>query len=493
MGLARVNNLEEQYRTAKEEWPVALYNPRPLQQKFHSSLAGICAISGGSQGGKTHAIIAEAIAMSAGFRPWLPPSHPSYWVLRSDGRRIAVPNVIQFACTNFPNGLKKAIYPKFRALAPKGMYKVRKNPQGYPTQVIWGWGSVLDFMSYDQDWISYESGTHDAACFDEPPPRELFVATLRGLMAKAGPVRMALTPHSEEWLLSGVYGREDGKTIEIIRIPTEDNLESSGGALTQVGFERYRDMLTPAEKAIRLYGETNLESGRCVPAFDNKAPWVCADFEVPEDWHRICVIDPHEEKPDAVLWWAMAPDGGKSVVYDEVMNDNTRGNVARTAATIRVMERDSGGPPLRRLIDPRAARKYLRTSEKTIEDVFLENGIRTEPAPGLGVGTGYKLVNAMFVLGDDGSPFCQVMKHCENTISELKYLTRVRDRQSFTLKVKTKGPDDLASCLRYLCTWGPHIDKLKRMEPIESDDGREWADDGLLDSISNTGGDLTGY
>ena len=488
-----MSDLEEQYREAKKQWPIALYKASKKQEECHASKAGILVASGGSQSGKTTYLIAETIAMSSGFRCWLSPDDPNYWVLRADGKRIAVPNVGQFSCTDYPNSLTKAIMPKFRALAPKGMYRIKKNSQGFPTQVMWEWGSVIGFMSYSQEWLAYESGTFDWGAFDEPPPRELFVATLRGLMAKAGPVRMALTPHSEEWLLSGVYGREDGRTIEVVRMSTEDNLESSGGALTQVGYERYRDILTPQEKAIRLFGETSLESGRCVPAFDNKAPWVCADFEVPEDWHRICVIDPHEEKPDAVLWWAMAPDGGKSVVYDEVMNDNTRGNVARTAATIRVMERDSGGPPLRRLIDPRAARKYLRTSEKTIEDVFLENGIRTEPAPGLGVGTGYKLVNAMFVLGDDGSPFCQVMKHCENTISELKYLTRVRDRQSFTLKVKTKGPDDLASCLRYLCTWGPHIDKLKRMEPIESDDGREWADDGLLDSISNTGGDLTGY
>lgn len=506
-------SLEADYRLAKEAWPISLYRPNVLRDKvtgkviidektgrpkspqadFHASRAGICAISGGSQGGKTHALIAEADAMSMGFRAWLPVGHPDYWVLRSDGKRIAVPNVIQFSCVDYPNALRKAIFPKFRALAPKGMYRVKKNAQGYPTQVVWDWGSEINFMSYDQEWVKYESGTFDGALFDEPPPRELFVATLRGLMETAGPVRMALTPHSEEWLLEGVYGREDGKTIEIIRLPTEDNLESAGGSLTQVGFERYRDILTPTERAIRLFGETNLLSGRCVPDFDSKAPWVCPRFEVPEEWFRVCVIDPHEEKPDAVLWWALNPQGSKSVVYDEAMNENTKGDPARTAATIRLMERDSGGPPLRRLMDPRAAKKYLRVSERTMEDAFLDCGIRTEPAPGLGVGTGYRLVNAMFVPQDDGEPFCRVMDHCQNTISELKYLARIRDRRNYTLKVKTKGPDDLASCLRYLCTWGPHLDKLKGMEPLEGGGGDEWAGDDLLDNTLHTGGAFTGY
>jgi hypothetical protein len=144
-------------------------------------------------------------------------------------------------------------------------------------------------------------------------------------------------------------------------------------------------------------------------------------------------------------------------------------------------------------MDPRAAKKWLRTAERTMEDVFRDHGIRTEPAPGLGVGTGYKLVNSMFVIGDNGEPFCRVMKHCQLTISELKYLTRVRDRKDFTLKIKTKGPDDLASCLRYLCTWGPHIEKLSKMEPQEAGSDENWADDDLLDTTSSMGGNSTGY
>jgi hypothetical protein len=488
-----VSDLESSYREAKTAWPIALYQPKPKQAECHSSRAGILVASGGSQGGKTTYLIAEAIAMSSGFRPWLPPGHKDYWVLRSDGRRMAVPNVGQFACTDYPNALTKAIMPKFKALAPKGMYKIRKNTQGFPTQVIWAWGSTCNFMSYSQDWLSYESGTFDWAAFDEPPPRELFIATLRGLMALAGPVRMALTPHSEEWTLESLYGRQDGTTIEVVRLPTEDNLESAGGALTQVGYDRYRSMLTPAEQAIRLYGETNLLSGRCVPAFDAKEPWVCPDFEVPESWLRVCIIDPHEEKPDAIVWWAMDPETEKSVIYDCVMSENTRGNVGRTAATIRTMERESGGPPLRRLIDPRAARKYLRTSEKTIEDVFRECGILTEAAPGVGVGEGYKLVNAMFVLQDDGMPSCQVMEHCQQVISELKYLNWIRDKRVYSLKRKTKGPDDMVACLRYLATWGPHYDKLSNLVAQEGEQPPEWTDTDILDTNYSKGGDLTGY
>ena len=475
------------------------YRPNRKQDVFHRSKAGVRVLSGGNQAGKTHGGLAEDLAAMFGFRLWLDPDDPDFYVRRGDGEKMPVPSRGRLACPDYPNALTNAIYPKFLDLSPAGLISVVKNSQGFPTKWVAPWGSTVAIMSYEQEWIKYESFTGDWMHFDEPPPRSMWISSLRGMMANAGPIWLTITPHSEEWLVEELYEKEDsGRTIEIIRMSTEDNLIENGGVLSREGYERFMSALSPMEKRIRLHGEGALAGGRCVPDFQDKAPWVIEPFEIPRDWLRLMVIDPHEEKPDAALWMAIDPDrweedncGGSAVIYDEVMDTSTQGSLNKTAATIRVREKASGGRIKRRLIDPRAAERLSRQTQRTYREEFALLGIRTETAPGLKVSKGLKMVNAWFTKTGDDIPKVQVFNTCTQTIDQCRHLIFMRDRKNFTMKIKTRGPDDMVACLRYFATWGPNVGNLGEQD---FEDDMDYEENSLTDvSEEATTGAWTGY
>lgn len=496
---------EKLWKQVRDLWPIVKYRPNrntktgeSKQDQFHRSKAGIRVLSGGNQSGKTHAGLAEDLAAMFGFRPWLSPDDPDFYVRMGDGSKMPVPNKGRLACPDFPNALSNVIYPKFLSLAPAGLIQVKKNAQGYPTTWMSPWGSSIAVMSYEQEWIKYESFTGDWMHFDEPPERNIWISSLRGLIATGGPIWLTITPHSEEWMVEELYEKEDNKTVEVIRIDTEDNLIENGGTLSRDGYERFLDALTPIEKRIRIHGEGALAGGRCVPDFQTKAPWVIEPFTIPKDWLRLMVIDPHEEKPDAALWMAIDPEkweedncGGAGVIYDEVMDASTQGSLNKTAATIRVRERESGGRIKRRLIDPRAAERLSRQTQRTYREELALLGVRTETAPGLRVSKGLKMVNAWFMRTGDDIPKVQVFNTCTQTIDQCKHLIFIRDRKNFTMKIRTKGPDDFVACLRYLVTWGPNVGNLGGQDFEEEVDEEE----NLLTELGNetTSGSWTGY
>ena len=55
-------------------------------------------------------------------------------------------------------------------------------------------------MSYVQECKRYEGWVGDIAWFDEPPPEDVYVATLRGLQRHNGYVMLTMTPLDCAWI-----------------------------------------------------------------------------------------------------------------------------------------------------------------------------------------------------------------------------------------------------------------------------------------------------
>lgn len=414
--------------------------------------------------GKTHAGIAEDIAVAAGFRPWLSPDDPDYLVLRIDGRPMPVPNTQRLICTDFPNGLMSAIWPKFLDLVPRNGVQINRNAQGFPTHWVFPWGSEIFVMSMEQDDMKFQSGTFHSVHYDEPVRRQVRLGCLRGLMRTAGLEFFTMTPLAQDYLLDEVFAKEDGRTIDVINIHTEDNLVENGGVLSRPAYERYLSTMTEEEKEIRLHGNTAHLIGKCLPRFQERHPWVPADLDddwyPPKNWFRVMVIDTHERKPDCVCWFAGAPDGNRWILYDAVMDLRTQGSVRRTAATIHTFEREHGAPANRRLGDPRALAKNLREVQKTVGEELADFGVLCDPGPGLRVGAGIKRLNQWFEINPvTGLPFLQVHRRCTKAIREFRYLSWERKKMLYTKRPATIGPDDHVSCGRYFVLWHPSVEQ----------------------------------
>jgi len=147
--------------------------------------------------------------------------------------------------------------------------------------------------------------------YDEPPPRDLYVANLRGLVDFDGIMWIAATPLSEAWMFDdlwqpGVKGEK--KHIKCIRGTGHDNPHIDKG-----GLHIFLEELTPQEREIRELGHFAKLTGLVIDTYDPNLSDI-DPFDLTEEYSIYEGIDPHPAKPHAALWKAIDPEGRRFVV-----------------------------------------------------------------------------------------------------------------------------------------------------------------------------------
>jgi len=455
---ARAMDVSQIYKEIRSGWPIVCYQPNPKQEAFHYSNAISRFLLGGNQSGKTHAGNADDESVSCGFRPWLDRDDPNFIVRDGRGRPVKVPNTVIVTVEDFPNHLSRSWWPKFVELTPPSWYTFDRNPQGFPVHVNWIWGSETWILSRKSDDASFEAGTTHRVHHDEPPRKQIRTALLRGLIRHAGSEIFTCTPLKEAWMLEELMDQEGVPGYEVFYIDGEDNLEENGGVLHRATWEHFLNTLSAEERAMRKSGNWRLGIKYCVPDFQNREPWVVPSFQLDSSWRCIALVDPHEQKPDCVLGLAMHLHEPRWVVFAETMDHRTHGSTGKTVARVRMMGREANVHIGFGIIDPRAGERTPREQKLTVQARFAQQGLPLAKAPGISRESGYKALNELFKFQPGrNAPQLQVMAHCEKTISELRRLQWVRDPKSTELKLKTAGPDDHASCLRYAASVGPTL------------------------------------
>jgi len=265
-----------------------------------------------------------------------------------------------------------------------------KNQQKVVTMYTLKSGDKVHCLSYEQYLKAGKDATNPfegprwkGALFDEPPPREVWVATKRGLLrwqskyskppftqvydtifigggnqsSKSwtsrseycarikrerpwdgslsmhfGRAIFAATPLSSPWLFHEVYQNAwnkggSNRSIFCIEFDITDN-----PALTEKAIENFSEGLSPEEREARLHGRFKHLSGRIFSEFDQEV-----HVYDPEDFDPLVAqygkgegssplpvimsVDPHPRKPWFMLWVAIGPDGKKYVV-DEWPNED---------------------------------------------------------------------------------------------------------------------------------------------------------------------------
>jgi hypothetical protein len=302
----------------------------------------------GNQGGKTTMGVAEDIAHAMGFRPWLKPNDPDYRI------PIKVPNIGMVGCEVAGQTLAQRIEPLFLSFIPAhcapeisrysdGSMKtlvLHSDYNGSPC------GSTIHFRSYVQPAESYEGLIFDWIHWDEPPPRPILNAAERGKMATNAPSWFTMTPLKEPYIydifsLKAFNNGGDDQEISVFRGSVWDNCQdwcracdvtvpenqpenlkpdatrpidkcpSCGkvmGFMPRAGIDNYlRKITDPDEREAREEGKWKHLSGLVYKQMD-RAVHVIPDFEIPSDWMRIEVVDPHDAKPTRWLFGAVSPE-----------------------------------------------------------------------------------------------------------------------------------------------------------------------------------------
>ena len=244
------------------------YEKREL---FFSLRNRIKLFAGGNQIAKTTSVLAEVLSTCFQFRPWAPDEQPLVELER--------PGRIILAGPDYQNWCSENLIPKIKELIPweAVVTQTERHQAGSLSKIEFFTGWTIKIMSYDQDTAKYESWTCNLAAFDEPPPRDKWIATLRGCIKNSAPLLMAYTPVSEPWTFDELYEQAvhvgersqfksaRGKEIACVTASLFDNpyLSDEQKKWWAEKFER-----DPDEAEARIYGRYKHLTGRVYKSFD---------------------------------------------------------------------------------------------------------------------------------------------------------------------------------------------------------------------------------
>jgi len=473
---------------------IRYYQPRGHQGEFHSAdTAEVRVVFGGNRSGKTTCGAVEAISHSLGYRPWLKKGHPDYYVRLANGDPIPVPNVGRIICENFEVNVVQTIHPKLMEWLPAGALasKPQCNQRGVPVRYEFKNGSIIHILSYDQDDRAFEGPSGHWAWFDEPPPQRKFTGIKRGLVDHEGTCWLTMTPLAEPWINDVLVGRaneQDGR-IRVFYFSIWDNCIENGGVLTRRAIESLLESLPDDERIARELGLPLHLAGLVFHEWRPSPPFWIPAFEVPDNWPRVCVIDPHPRKPIAVLWAALSPDN--IVFVYRTLFDNSLRTVHDVAEQIKMLE---GWDPIdgsraeyvaMRIIDT-SANEQERTSGETVAEQFAAYGITCVDAYKRNKDAGINAIReALRVRSNWHRPGLVVMDCC--TEVKQNFQNYVWERWATSRQQGTKGDkqtavkanDDFIDCIRYVFQMRLTFNMLRALESKMRDKDWERALDGM--------------
>jgi hypothetical protein len=438
-----------------------------------------------------------------GFRPWLREDDPDYRV------GVRVPNNGIVGCEVAGQTLAQRIEPEFMKMIPKFCgVQTEKYSDGSIKSLTLGFdykgnacGSKIHFRSYVQPAESFEGIIPDWVHWDEPPPQAILNATARGLMSTNGPSWFTMTPLKEPYIYDLLSmrafnnGGED-QDIAVFRGSTWDNcrdwcrdcnvvIEANReervvkdcprcgrvmGFMPREGIENYLKLIVDAdEREAREEGKWKHLSGLVYKEFD-KARHICADFEIPGNWMRVEVVDPHDARPTRWFFLAVSPEdiqvngrsANRAYCYTYLLPSGTIDSIVRQ---VKVRRAQMGyRDPAMVILDAKFGSKSIRTmdEETTWEEELGKAGIRrivlSHSAPG-DISIGHKRVKEY--LGDHFSvvqgrafPGLQFFRDgCKGDRGP------IQDMQNYQWKAGTDKPEeqykDGCDCIRYFCLEQP--------------------------------------
>jgi phage terminase large subunit-like protein len=413
-------------------------------ESFHKSPAQTRAIFGGNRSGKTTAGGCEFLMHVTGIYPkWYPLDKRFKGAIK--GRIGAV---------DFTKGVGEVIIPFLEEWLDMSLVaKKVRNPMGIPVKWLLKNGSVFDILTYEQKTDMYEGWKGHIAWFDEPPPRDKYVATLRGLVDYNGRNWLTLTPLTQPWIYDDIYTKQD-KNKFVATTDIRDNI-----TLSEEAIKSFESKLTEEEKEARLHGRFLHLSGLVYKEF-NPDIHICEPVKVQKLWTRYFCIDPHDRSPTACLWLAVDPNNNHWI-YDELWLENM--DLDQIAHAIHVQEGKL--VPRMRFIDPHMDKENVLTGGFNVRQELMKLGVYCERAytdPVLGKSRIRQALKPKFSpLKQTEIPQLMVSRNCPRTIYEFQHYIwdeYKRSKEELTAKQKPKKKNDhFMDCLRYIYNFEPRF------------------------------------
>jgi phage terminase large subunit-like protein len=351
---------------------------------------------------------------------------------------------------------------------PKDRYRGLKIGKLYTAQYKTDTGFLVDKMSYEQEKKEWESATLGMACFSEPPPKEIFAATV-GRMRKGGLILFFMTPltHSA-WIQDDLVDAHDQKTF-VVGADIEDNCKQHGvrGILEHGHIVNMMEHWDPEEVDARAHGRfTHLSSVILGKSFNRMFHVVGDDLEAPAGSQWGMLADPARGKPWAMAWFWVDKRGQMVVDHEYPEEDFSRmreSNLGLGDYNRIIRFLDQGRPMEWRVIDRHFANVRDQNGRTLRGQLAEEFGLDFMDSYEGGVNeieVGIQGVKTALAFDRDRTvdtlnyPRLLIKERCKNTIRALERWSR---------NPKTLEPDRLSpykdhfDLVRYLCMAKPEV------------------------------------
>lgn len=348
--------LEEAEKLSK-----SLYIPHAKQKQFHCATNKIRAVFGGNRSGKSEMGVNEAKFHSTGKYPeWYP-----------EESRFSGPTRGRVVVTDYKKGAGEVLVPKIEQWFEEGDIIKTEKSMGNISKVfirhITGGTSTFDVMTHEQDTNQFEGWSGHWVWFDEPPPRDKYIACLRGTVDFDGRMFITATPITEPWLYDEIILNTERKAWHIA-VSIYDNPFISKAAIKE-----FEVSLTDEEKEARIHGKFLHLTGRIYGELDTNIHLIDKLPDSSYSWPTYFVLDPADRRPHHGIWARVDPMGTLYVV-DELVY---KGTIKDTSEEIKMRERTWGvrSDEVIRILDPNKGQTPSNVTGLLLVNEFASHGI----------------------------------------------------------------------------------------------------------------------
>ena len=301
------------------------WEPNPIQKQcfkaFENPAKRIILMAGGNQIGKTLAETAVIMATCRGHWPW--ETYDEVGAHIWETHNWEPPIRIRWVGQGWEQHIQKVLVEKgIEELWPSD-WKISSKKNNLGVKHIFRdelTGSEIQIMSADQDVTKFEGWTGHLCCYDEPIPRNIFVANERGLIANKGKSLMGATLLNQGWITQDIINRVDKNGImdKSVSYFTAGIRVNEGFGLDKEGIDHFESQLTDEEKAARIEGIPVFMSS-LVLRIDREQNIIPRIDKLPFNWMVDVAIDIGVAKPHDLTFLATDEKGMKYIIFDEVV------------------------------------------------------------------------------------------------------------------------------------------------------------------------------
>jgi len=349
---------------------------------------------------------------------------------------------------------KEVTVPTIKTWAPAGsIVRETRNSQSQVTEHAFENGSLIHYRTYDQGYDKPEGKDWDGAWLDEPPPRDIYTAVFRGIVARNGVMFVTATLLKEGW----IYDELDHPHVVGFEGTIHDN--------EWIPDDAKRDFLaslTEEERAVREHGRPRSLVGLIYKEFRNGPPFVVDSHPLPAGYPIILGVDPHERKPVYVMYGYMTPEDRIIWFKWDLIKGSTETDIF---ARLDEHNAENGAAPAACIMDPNRG-KAKQIGGDSWEAMFERHGY----AVILGMddlNIGHTLVRAYLRYDDETPPGMMFMDSCRGIKGPIYQLLRYswedwKDRRMERDAKETprQSYKDFPDIIRYVAAQGLTFDVL---------------------------------